>query len=103
MSGQFDTSRPHPRRIFLFDVDGTLTAPRQVITPEMKKFFDHLRTIHRVGIVGGSDLSKQVEQIGENVIREWDYVFSENGLVAYKEGKLIAKQSIASHLGEEKL
>lgn len=30
-------------------------------------------------------------------------MFSENGLVAYKGGQLIAKQSISSHLGEDKL
>ena len=58
---------------------------------------------HRVGIVGGSDLVKQIEQIGENVVGEWDYVFSENGLVAYKEGKLIGQQSMKDHLGEARL
>jgi len=26
-------------KIFLFDVDGTLTAPRQKMTPEFKKLF----------------------------------------------------------------
>jgi phosphomannomutase len=37
------------------------------------------------------------------VLQDFDYVFSENGLVAYKNGQLIAKQSISKHLGEEKL
>ena len=37
------------------------------------------------------------------VLQDFDYVFSENGLVAYKNGHLIAKQSISKHLGEEKL
>lgn len=36
-------------------------------------------------------------------MQEWDYVFSENGLVAYKEGNLIATQSLKSHLGDQKL
>jgi len=100
---KFDSSRPHPHRIFLFDVDGTLTDPRKKITPDMHAFFTELRKKHRVAIVGGSDLVKQIEQIGENVVGEWDYVFSENGLVAFKEGKLLAQQSIKDHLGEEKL
>lgn len=38
-----------------------------------------------------------------SVLLEWDYVFSENGLVAYKEGKLLATQSLKTHLGETKL
>lgn len=45
-----------------------------------------------VGIVGGSDLPKQKEQMGENVVNEVDYSFSENGLVAYKQGELIGKE-----------
>jgi len=36
-------------------------------------------------------------------VNEWDYVFSENGLVAYKEGQLIAKQSLVDYLGEKNL
>ena len=39
----FDASRPHPKRIFLFDVDGTLTVPRKRITPEMHQYFTELR------------------------------------------------------------
>lgn len=34
---------------------------------------------------------------------EYDYLFSENGLVAYKEGKVLAIQSLKKHLGEDKL
>lgn len=45
-----------------------------------------------VGIVGGSDLPKQKEQMGENIVHEVDYSFSENGLVAYKQGELIGKE-----------
>lgn len=54
-------------------------------------------------MVGGSDLTKQIEQLGPDLLSLFDYVFSENGLVAYKAGELIAVQSIAKHLGEDKL
>jgi len=40
---------------------------------------------------------------GSSLLQKYDYVFSENGLVAYKDGKLLAKQSILEHMGEEKL
>ena len=37
------------------------------------------------------------------VLEDFDYVFTENGLVAYKEGDMIGKQSFSKHLGEDKL
>lgn len=89
------------KKLVLFDVDGTLTAPRDVVSSEMKDFLSQLRSRVSVGIVGGSDLVKQKEQMGENIVNEVDYSFSENGLVAYKAGVLIGKKSINIHLGEE--
>ena len=80
------------RKLVLFDVDGTLTLARKLVTPEMKEFLYELRRQVAVGVVGGSDLVKQKEQLGENIIYEVDYSFSENGLVAYKDGILIGKE-----------
>ncbi|XVE77102.1 hypothetical protein DITRI_Ditri13aG0035100 [Diplodiscus trichospermus] len=82
-----------PGLIALFDVDDTLTAPRKAATPKMLEFMKELRKVVTVGLVGGSDL----------VIDDYDYVFTENGLVAHKDGKLIGTQSLKSFLGEEKL
>ncbi|KAL7979049.1 hypothetical protein Chor_015073 [Crotalus horridus] len=73
----------------LFDVDGTLTAPRQKITSEMADFLQALRQKVKVGVVGGSDFEKIQEQLGEDVVGKYDYVFPENGLVSYKDGKLL--------------
>jgi len=99
--------------IVLFDVDGTLTKARQRITPEMELFMKKLMEKVTVGLVGGSDLGKIAEQmggIGENItqstydiVNKYDYVFAENGLVAYKNGSLLAKESILNYMGEEKL
>ncbi|KAG8378597.1 hypothetical protein BUALT_Bualt07G0002100 [Buddleja alternifolia] len=89
--------------IALFDVDGTLTAPRKVATPKMLEFMRELRKVVTVGVVGGSDLIKISEQLGRTVIDDYDFVFAENGLVAYKDGALIGTQSLKSFLGEEKL
>ncbi|KAM9179070.1 phosphomannomutase 2 isoform 2-T2 [Mergus octosetaceus] len=85
----------------LFDVDGTLTAPRQKITAEMAEFLQRLRQKVKVGVVGGSDFEKIKEQLGEDVVEKFDYVFPENGLVAYKDGKFFSKQNIQGHLGED--
>lgn len=89
--------------LVLFDVDGTLTEPREKASPEMSAFLQELRGHVVTGIVGGSDLVKQQEQVSDNVVNEVDYSFSENGLVAYKDGVQIHKASIATHLGEENL
>ncbi|XP_049647132.1 phosphomannomutase 2 isoform X3 [Accipiter gentilis] len=35
------------------------------------------------------------------VVEKFDYVFPENGLVAYKDGKFLSKQNIQGHLGED--
>jgi len=93
------------KRIFLFDVDGTLTVPRKAASPETIALLRRIRAAGqiKIGIVGGSDLVKQKEQLGESVLDEFDYVFSENGLVAFRDGKQFASQSLKAHLGEEKI
>ncbi|CAB3254061.1 unnamed protein product [Arctia plantaginis] len=89
--------------LYLFDVDGTLTKPRQVITEELKKFL--LEKVQRkvsVGLVSGSDYAKITEQMGgDDVAEKFDYVFCENGVMHFREGKLISSESILSLLGEQ--
>ncbi|KXJ20601.1 phosphomannomutase [Exaiptasia diaphana] len=88
----------------LFDVDGTVTPSRLVIKPEMKTLMSNLRKKAKVGLVGGSDFVKLQEQMGgDDVTHLYDYVFPENGLVAYKDGQLLAVQSIKKYLGEQKI
>ncbi|XP_069052450.1 phosphomannomutase 1 [Lepisosteus oculatus] len=101
-----DSRLPPGRKVLcLFDVDGTLTAAREKIDPELDAFFQELRQRVKIGVVGGSDYSKIAEQLGEGdeVIHKFDYVFAENGTVQYKDGKLISKQAIQNQLGEELL
>lgn len=91
-----------PDTLVLFDVDGTLTPARLTISDEMKQTLEALRKKVVIGFVGGSDLSKQVEQLGPNVLQDFDYCFSENGLTAYKLGKELASQSFIQWIGDEK-
>ena len=51
--------------------------------------------------VTGSDLPKQEEQLGQGVVKMFPYNFSQNGLVAYKNGELLEIQTISKHLGED--
>nr|CAG4648160.1 EOG090X0BFR [Moina brachiata]SVE93201.1 EOG090X0BFR [Moina brachiata] len=87
----------------LFDIDGTLTKPRLRILPSTEEFIlNKLMPKVTVGLVGGSDLKKIAEQMDDpNLVSKFDYVFAENGLVAYKHGQLIGKMSIQQHVGEE--
>ncbi len=88
--------------LVLFDVDGTLTPSRLVIKPEMKEFLLKLKEKCVIGIVGGSDLVKLEEQMGgDGCTKMYDYVYSENGLVAFKDGTEFGRMSIKKHLGEE--
>lgn len=91
------------KTIVLFDVDGTLTPARKQVKPEVLEMLAALRQRVTVGFVGGSDLKKQEEQLGKNVLDLFDYGFSENGLTAFKDGQKIGQASIASHLGEVNL
>ncbi|CUM51971.1 Phosphomannomutase [Debaryomyces fabryi] len=91
-----------PKTLVLFDVDGTLTPARLTVSEEMRKTLQKLREKVVIGFVGGSDLAKQVEQLGPNVLNDFDYCFSENGLTAYKLGKELASQSFIGWIGDEK-
>lgn len=95
-------NKERPDVLVLFDVDGTLTPARLTISTEMKETLEALRKKVVVGFVGGSDLSKQVEQLGSTVLSDFDYCFSENGLTAYKLGKELASQSFIGWIGDEK-
>jgi phosphomannomutase len=91
--------------LILFDVDGTLTEPRCLIKPNMIEMILCLRDQSNldIGIVGGSDYNKQVEQLGPSILEMFDYVFSENGLVAYHYNELINKTSIIDHYGNSNM
>ncbi|CAG9854228.1 unnamed protein product [Phyllotreta striolata] len=89
----------------LFDVDGTLTKPRNSIEDDLYTFLqEKLKPKCSIGLVGGSDFKKIAEQMkGDDVIKVFDYVFPENGLLQYKKGVEVGRQSIQNHVGEDKL
>lgn len=51
----------------------------------MKEYLDF-------GVVGGSDLNKIKEQLGDDVCLKYKYVFAENGLIAFKDGKQLSTE-----------
>lgn len=65
--------------IFVFDVDGTLTPPRQPMDDEFKKVFDRLVTSEDVYLVSGSDIKKIREQVPEDILLKCKGVFGSSG------------------------
>lgn len=71
----------------------------------MLQLLSALRHKCAIGYVGGSDLSKQQEQLGTPslpVTTLFDFCFSENGLTAYRLGEKLASTTFIGWLGEEK-
>ncbi|KAI1307779.1 eukaryotic phosphomannomutase [Xylaria venustula] len=96
--------RPIKNTIVLFDVDGTLSPARRSATPEMLATLAALRQKVAIGYVGGSDLSKQQEQLGSAdrpVTSMFDFSFSENGLTAWKLGQSLPGTSFIQWIGED--
>ncbi|XP_033214405.1 phosphomannomutase isoform X2 [Belonocnema kinseyi] len=93
------------KTICLFDVDGTLTEPQQSIKPAVDRFLQEtLKKKFDIAVIGGSDLAKIKKQLGgEEVFTKFKYVFAENGLVAFRDGKQLQTESIQSMIGEEAL
>lgn len=92
------------KTLILFDIDGTLSKSRGLISQETKN--ELIRLKHKnyaLATVGGSDLAKQIEQLGwEFMTDTFDYLFPENGLVAYQNSQKFFEQSLISFLGEKK-
>lgn len=87
--------------LLLFDVDGTLTRPMQVITADMKTFLmKKVRPLATLGLVGGSNYEKIHEQMGEGFEKDFYYVFCENGLLRYVNGQLTGSESMLDRIGE---
>lgn len=93
--------RPHGDTLILFDVDGTLAVPAQPAKESMIQLLAKLREEYAVGIVGAGDFEKQQMQLGGPDLRSrLDFVFSENGVHAFRGKSQLHCRSIAEHLGE---
>ena len=71
----------------------------------MLSLLSQLRHKCAIGYVGGSDLTKQQEQLGTPsipVTSLFDFCFPENGLTAFRMGQPLASTSFINWLGEEK-
>tara|TARA_B100002019_G_scaffold49496_2_gene42095 strand:- start:5572 stop:6288 length:717 start_codon:yes stop_codon:yes gene_type:complete len=74
---------------FIFDVDGTLTPSRQTINKDFRDFFYQFIKDNQVWLVTGSDYSKTVEQLGEDICESVVTVYNCSGNDVYFKGKRV--------------
>ena len=67
------------KRIFMFDIDGTLTPPRLPMTEGMVEMFEGFCQRHTVFLVTGSDMKKVKEQVPEKIRNLVEGIFTCSG------------------------
>ena len=76
-------------RIFMFDIDGTLTPSRLMMTKEFAKFFDKWSNKNKYYLVTGSDLNKTKEQLPIAYIDKAEAIFTCCGNQMWRDNELI--------------
>jgi len=90
------TSRPREvvmKQAYVFDVDGTLTAPRQPIEPVFAKFFLEFARSRPVYLVSGSDLPKLREQLPQEILDACRAVFTCSGAECWEADELVYRRT----------
>ena len=89
--------------LLLFDVDNTLTKPRDLIDEEFESFlYSAVKPRANIGIVSGANIEKLFEQLnGKKILEQFEFIFPENGIVHIENGMEVQKSSFGEKLGEE--
>jgi len=94
-------------KIYIFDIDGTLTPSRLMMTEEFAKFFDKWSSKNKYYLVTGSDLDKTKEQLPIAYIDRAEAIFTCCGNQMWNDNKLVYEnkfkvpQNLLTYLGEE--
>ena len=76
-------------KIYIFDVDGTLTPSRLMMTEKFAKFFDKWSSKNKYYLVTGSDLDKTKEQLPIAYIDRAEAIFTCCGNQMWRDNELI--------------
>ena len=76
-------------RIYIFDIDGTLTPSRLMMKKEFAKFFDKWSNENKYYLVTGSDLDKTKEQLPIAYIDRAEAIFTCCGNQMWRDNELI--------------
>jgi len=77
------------KEIYIFDVDGTLTPPRESMNKKFVLFFQEFASRNQVYIASGSDLDKIKDQLPESILKTVHGVFTCMGNCFHQYGKKI--------------
>jgi phosphomannomutase len=94
-------------KIYIFDIDGTLTPSRRRMTEEFAKFFDKWSEKNKYYLVTGSDLDKTKEQLPIAYIDRAEAIFTCCGNQMWRDDELIYNnkftppESLIEHLEEK--
>ncbi len=82
-------------KIYIFDMDGTLTPARQPMTPDfIHRFLPWLKA-HLAYVAAGSNYEKVTEQLPPVIISSFSGIYSSMGNVFHQKGKEIYRNEIA--------
>ena len=76
------------KRIYIFDMDGTLTPSRREMTPGFEEFFSQWAKENTFFLVSGSDLEKIKEQVPQYILDFSEGVFTCGGNQLWLNNKL---------------
>ncbi len=76
------------KKIYIFDMDGTLTPSRREMTPDFEEFFSMWANTHTFFLVSGSNLEKIKEQVPQYILDLSEGVFTCGGNQLWLNGKL---------------
>ena len=92
-------------KVFMFDVDGTLTPSRQTMNQQFDNFMFQWGHRNSFWLVSGSDLDKMKEQVPEHILELAEGLFTCGGNQLYVNGELIYEnkfeipQTLLTYLG----
>lgn len=91
------------KSLLLFDVDGTLAESTLKVKQNMIEKLIELKEKDEMelAIVGGGTYEKIVSQIGKENFYLFSYIFSENGLVSYKQNEEFHTNNLKKVWGEK--
>lgn len=81
-------------KIYIFDMDGTITPARQPMTPDFSRRFIPWLKSHLAYLAAGSNFEKVCEQIPSGAIDAFSGIYSSMGNVFHEKGKEIYRHEI---------
>ena len=74
---------------FIFDIDGTLTPSRDKMDTHFQSWFLNFQKVYDTYLVTGSDRSKTIEQVGEQVYNSAKRVYNCSGSEVWEQDKQV--------------